>query len=117
VLCVSGKFGDLLTYATFASLLFYFLIFGVFILRRENLMLKGLIVLLVIRLCRHCIIVTTAICITLLVYDTLNTGLGLGIVALGIPVYYFLMDNKKNSEGTAGQSFNSPCFNCNLCRE
>jgi APA family basic amino acid/polyamine antiporter len=27
------------------------------------------------------IIVTTAICITLLVYDTLNTGLGLGIVA------------------------------------
>jgi APA family basic amino acid/polyamine antiporter len=51
------------------------------------------------------IIVTTAICITLLVYDTLNTGLGLGIVALGIPVYYFLMDNKKNSEGTAGQFF------------
>jgi hypothetical protein len=30
---------------------------------------------------------------------------GTGIVALGIPVYYFLMDNKKNSEGTAGQSF------------
>jgi heme/copper-type cytochrome/quinol oxidase subunit 4 len=52
------------------------------------------------------IIVTTAICITL-VYDTLNTGLGLGIVALGIPVYYFLMDNK-NSEGTAGQSFLIP---------
>jgi APA family basic amino acid/polyamine antiporter len=25
VLCISGKFGDLLTYATFASLLFYIL--------------------------------------------------------------------------------------------
>jgi hypothetical protein len=33
------------------------------------------------------IVVTVAICITLLVYDTFNTGLGLGIVALGIPVY------------------------------
>jgi APA family basic amino acid/polyamine antiporter len=38
VLAVSGKFGDL-TYATFASLLFYILtIFGLFILReKENL--------------------------------------------------------------------------------
>jgi hypothetical protein len=36
--------------------------------------------------------VTTAICITLLVYDTLN-GLGLGIVAWE---YCVLMDNKKN---------------------
>jgi APA family basic amino acid/polyamine antiporter len=50
----------------------------VFILRRENLMLKGpyrafgypFVPALYI-------IVTTAICITLLVYDTLNTGLGL----------------------------------------
>jgi hypothetical protein len=68
-------------------------------------MLKGLIVLW-LSVCAGTVhIVTTAICITLLVYDTLNTGLGLGIVALGIPVYYFLMDNKKNSEGTAGQSF------------
>ena len=34
VLCISGKFGDLLTYATFASLLFYVLtILGIFILR------------------------------------------------------------------------------------
>jgi APA family basic amino acid/polyamine antiporter len=41
------------------------------------------------------IIVTTAICITLLIHDTLNTGLGLGIVALGIPVYYFLMHKKE----------------------
>jgi heme/copper-type cytochrome/quinol oxidase subunit 4 len=54
--------------------------------------------------------VTTAICITLLVYDTLNTGLGLGIVALGIPVYYFLMDNKKNNSEGTGQSFLFPMF-------
>jgi APA family basic amino acid/polyamine antiporter len=30
-----------------------------------------------------------------LVYDTLNTGLGLGIVFLGIPVYYFMMNKKE----------------------
>jgi APA family basic amino acid/polyamine antiporter len=55
------------------------------------------------------IIVTTAICITL-VYDTLNTGLGLGIVALGIPVYYFLMDKKRIVKVLLGNLFNSPCF-------
>jgi hypothetical protein len=44
-------------------------------------MLKGLIVLVIRFVPALYIIVTTAICITLLVYDTLNTGLGLGIVA------------------------------------
>ncbi|UQD57388.1 APC family permease [Flavobacterium sp. K5-23] len=96
VLCVSGKFGDLLTYATFASLLFYILtIIGVFILRKKEPnterpyrafgypIIPGLY-----------IIVTTAICITLLVYDTVNTGLGLAIVALGIPIYYLFMNKK-----------------------
>jgi APA family basic amino acid/polyamine antiporter len=38
-----GKVWDLLTYATFASLLFYILtILGVFILRKKNLMRIGL---------------------------------------------------------------------------
>ena len=37
VLCISGKYGDLLTYATFASLLFYILtIYGIFILRKKE---------------------------------------------------------------------------------
>ncbi|MBE0390472.1 APA family basic amino acid/polyamine antiporter [Flavobacterium sp. 7E] len=96
VLAVSGKFGDLLTYATFANLLFYILtILGVFILRKKEPnterpykafgypFVPALYVL-----------VTTGICLTLLVYDTVNTGLGLGIVLLGIPVYYFLMNKK-----------------------
>ncbi|MGO4819366.1 APC family permease [Flavobacterium sp. W22_SRS_FP1] len=97
VLCVSGKFGDLLTYATFASLLFYILtILGVFILRKKEPnadrpyrafgypFVPALYIL-----------VTSAICITLLIYDTLNTGLGLFIVVLGIPVYYFVMNKKQ----------------------
>ncbi|MFT7335625.1 MAG: APA family basic amino acid/polyamine antiporter, partial [Porticoccaceae bacterium] len=41
------------------------------------------------------VIITTGICLTLLVYDTVNTGLGLGIVVLGIPVYYFVMNKKQ----------------------
>jgi APA family basic amino acid/polyamine antiporter len=97
VLCISGKFGDLLTYATFASLLFYILtILGVFILRKKEpnadrpYKAFGYPIVPAIY-----IIVTSAICFTLLVYDTFNTGLGLCIVALGIPVYYFVMNNKK----------------------
>jgi APA family basic amino acid/polyamine antiporter len=97
VLCVSGKFGDLLTYATFASLLFYILtIVGVFILRKREpnadrpYRAFGYPVVPALY-----IVVTTAICITLLAYDTLNTGLGLGIVVLGVPVYYFIMNKRE----------------------
>lgn len=90
VLCVSGKFGDLLTYATFASLLFYILtILGVFILRKKepNALrpYKALGYPIVPALY---ILVATGICLTLLVYETVNTGIGLAIVALGIPIYY-----------------------------
>ncbi len=96
ILCVSGKYGDLLTYATFASLLFYILtIYGVFILRKKEPDAErpykafGYPVVPALY-----IIITTAICITLLVYQTTYTAIGLGIVALGIPVYYLTMDKK-----------------------
>lgn len=91
VLCLSGKYGDLLTYATFASLLFYILtIYGIFILRKKEPNAERpykafgypFVPLLYI-------VMTSLICITLLIYDTRNTGLGLGIVLLGIPIYYF----------------------------
>lgn len=97
VLCISGKYGDLLTYATFASLLFYILtIYGIFILRKKEPDAERpykafgypLIPLLYI-------VVTTLICVALLIYDTKSTGLGLVIVALGIPVYYLFL-NKTN---------------------
>lgn len=97
VLAVSGKFGDLLTYATFASLLFYILtIIGVFVLRKKEPNTErpykafGYPFIPAIY-----ILVTVAICVTLLVYDTFNTGLGLGIVALGVPVYYLVMNKKQ----------------------
>jgi APA family basic amino acid/polyamine antiporter len=91
VLCFSGKYGDLLVYSTFASLLFYILtIGGIFILRKKEPdadrpykafgfpYVPALYILL-----------TLAICVDLLIYDTKNAGMGLLIVLLGIPIYYF----------------------------
>ncbi|WP_395060718.1 APC family permease [Flavobacterium sp.] len=90
VLCVSGKYGDLLTYSTFASLLFYILtIYGIFILRKKEPNAErpykafGYPIIPAIY-----IVITSLICITLLIYDTKSTGLGLLIVGLGVPVYY-----------------------------
>jgi APA family basic amino acid/polyamine antiporter len=97
VLCVSGKYGDLLTYATFASLLFYMLtIYGIFVLRRKEpnaeRPYKAFGYPFVPALY---IVITALICVALLVYDTVNTGLGLVIVVLGIPVYYLFMNKKQ----------------------
>ncbi len=90
ILCLSGKYGDLLDYCTFASLLFYIVtIGGLFRLRRKEpnaarpyrafgyplvpaiYMLAGL-----------------TICAILLYTTTFNTGMGLLIAGLGIPIYW-----------------------------
>lgn len=97
ILCLSGKYGDLLTYSTFASLLFYILtIYGIFRLRKLEPdterpykawgypFIPALYIL-----------ITLAICIDLLIYDFRNAGLGLFIVFLGIPVYYLIEARKQ----------------------
>lgn len=91
ILCLSGKYGDLLTYATFASLLFYILtIYGIFILRKkEPAMERPYKALGYPIVPMFYIVMTTLICAILFIYDTKNTGFGLAIVLLGIPVYYF----------------------------
>ena len=94
-LCLSGKYSDLLTYSTFASLLFYILtIAGLFILRKKEPTTErpykafGYPFIPALY-----IMITLAICIDLIIYDTRNTGFGLLLVALGIPVYYFTKKN------------------------
>ncbi|WP_266367678.1 APC family permease [Tellurirhabdus rosea] len=90
LLCLSGTYGDLLTYCTFTSLVFYIVtIVGLFVLRRKEPnterpyrafgypFVPALYVL-----------ATVGICIILLITQTQNTGLGLLIAALGIPVYF-----------------------------
>lgn len=96
VLCISGKYNDLLTYATFASLLFYILtIYGIFILRKKEPNTErpykafGYPIIPAIY-----IVVTSLICFCLLYYQTKSTGLGLLIVAVGIPVYYVMKGKK-----------------------
>lgn len=92
VLCLSGKYNDLLTYSTFANLLFYILtIYGIFILRKKEphtprpYKALGFPAVPIIY-----IVLVTLICIDLLIYDTKNTGLGLLIVLIGIPIFKFM---------------------------
>ncbi len=91
VLCLSGSYGDLLDYATFASLIFYTVtIAGIFVLRRREPdaerpykafgypFIPALYILLAL-----------AICIILLITKPGNTWAGVFIVLLGVPVYFW----------------------------
>ena len=96
-LCLTGRYGDLLTYATFASLLFYILtIGGLFILRKKEPDAErpykafGYPIVPILY-----ILITSLICVNLLIYDSRNTVMGLVIVTLGVPVYYLFMKKKE----------------------
>jgi len=96
-LCLSGSYGDLLDYATFSSLLFYIItIVGLFALRKKmpdaHRPYKAFGYPFVPALY---IVLTSLVCLDLLVYKTFNTGMGLVIIAIGVPVY-FLFKRKNN---------------------
>jgi APA family basic amino acid/polyamine antiporter len=77
VLCVSGKFGDLLTYATFASLLFYFNdLWGIYIKKREPNAERPYRAFGYPFVALY-IIVTTAICIIIIRHFKYRFGTGL----------------------------------------
>ncbi|HTI90044.1 MAG TPA: amino acid permease [Puia sp.] len=95
-LCLSGKYGELLDYVIFVVLIFYILtIIGIFRLRKTRPeaprpyrafgypVLPALYILL-----------AGAICILLFIYKPKFTWPGLGIVLLGIPIYYYITKNK-----------------------
>ncbi|WP_262248991.1 APC family permease [Parapedobacter soli] len=102
VLCLTGRYGDLLNYVIFVVLIFYALtITGVFILRRKlpdaerPYKAVGYPVLPALY-----VVAAFTICVGLLIYQPTFTWPGLIIVLLGIPVYYLW--NKK--EGAASDS-------------
>lgn len=100
VLCLSGKYGDLLDFIIFTVLLFYILtIAGIFKLRVTQPDMPRpykafgypLVPLLYI-------ILAATICIVLLVYKPMYTWPGLIIVLAGIPIYYIVQKSNKANE-------------------
>lgn len=92
LLCLSGKYNDLLDYVVFAVLLFYILtIVGLFVLRIKKPDIHrpykafGYPVLPAIY-----IILALALCIDLLIFKPNYTWPGIIIVIIGIPVYYIM---------------------------
>jgi basic amino acid/polyamine antiporter, APA family len=91
VLCLSGKYGDLLDYVIFAVLIFYILtIAGIFRLRKTRPDAErpyrafGYPVLPIFY-----ILFAAAMCVDLLILKPRYTWPGMIIVLVGIPVYYF----------------------------
>lgn len=92
VLCLSGKYGDLLDYVVMAVLIFYILtIAGIFILRKKRPVLPrsykafGYPVLPALY-----IVLATVICVGLLIYKTTYTWPGVLIILIGIPIFYWI---------------------------
>lgn len=89
-LCLSGKYNELLEYVIFVVLIFYILtILGIFRLRRTRpdwprpYKAFGYPVLPLLY-----VVLAGAICVLLFIYKPKFTWPGLGIVLLGIPIYY-----------------------------
>lgn len=97
VLCLSGGYGDLLDMISFVVVLFYALtIIGIAVLRKKKPDMDrpykafGYPVLPAIY-----VILALTFCIFLIIMKPVYAGAGLGIVLVGIPLYYIAVSNKK----------------------
>ncbi|MCU7549652.1 amino acid permease [Chitinophagaceae bacterium LB-8] len=97
ILCLSGKYGDLLDYVSFVVVIFYILtIAGIFILRKKRPDAErpykafGYPVLPILY-----IVIALAFCLALLIYKPGFTWPGLIIVLIGIPIYFVALARKK----------------------
>jgi APA family basic amino acid/polyamine antiporter len=97
ILCLSGKYGDLLDMIAFVAVLFYALsVLGIFILRRKRPELErpykafGYPVLPAIY-----ILLALVFCVALIIQKPGYAGWGFGIVVVGIPLYY-IAEGKKS---------------------
>jgi APA family basic amino acid/polyamine antiporter len=99
LLCLSGKYGDLLDMVSFIVVIFYVLtIIGIFILRKKRPEMErpykafGYPILPAIY-----ILMGTAFCVLLIIYKPNFTWPGLIITLIGIPLYYIALRNKKTA--------------------
>ena len=97
LLCLSGKYGDLLDMVSFIVVIFYILtIIGIFILRKKRPEMErpykafGYPVLPAIY-----IFMGTCFCVLLIIYKPNFTWPGLIITLIGIPLYYIALRNQK----------------------
>ncbi|MGZ3940035.1 MAG: APC family permease, partial [Flavisolibacter sp.] len=97
ILCLSGKYGDLLDMISFVVVIFYVLtILGIFILRKKNPGVDrpykafGYPVLPAIY-----ILMGISFCLLLIKYKPQYTWPGLIIVLIGIPIYFVALARKK----------------------
>ena len=93
ILCLSGKYGDLLDMVSFVVVIFYVLtIIGIFILRKKRPDIErpykafGYPLLPAIY-----ILMGTAFCIALIFQKPIYAGWGLAIVLIGIPIYFIAL--------------------------
>lgn len=91
ILTLSGTYSDLLTYATFASILFATMtVFGLFILRKKypelnkHFKVKGYPYVPIVY-----ILIALAFLIYVVQGDPINSGKGLVIILLGLPAYWW----------------------------
>ncbi|MFY7978402.1 MAG: APC family permease, partial [Sediminibacterium sp.] len=99
LLCLSGRYGDLLDMVSFIVVIFYILtIIGIFILRKKRPELErpykafGYPVLPAIYL-----LMGTCFCVLLIIYKPNFTWPGLIITLLGVPLYYLALRNQKTA--------------------
>ena len=97
ILCLSGKYGDLLDMISFVVVIFYMLtILGIFILRKQRPDAErpykafGYPVLPILY-----IIMGLAFCTLLIIYKPAFTWPGLIIVLIGIPIYFIAVARRK----------------------
>jgi len=100
--CLSGKYGDILDMVSFVVVLFYVLtIIGIFILRKKRpeaprpYKAFGYPVLPLIY-----ISMGLTFCTLLIIYKPKFTWPGLIITLIGIPIYYFAMNQRKSVKGS-----------------
>jgi APA family basic amino acid/polyamine antiporter len=99
LLCLSGRYGDLLDMVSFIVVIFYILtIIGIFILRKKRPEMErpykafGYPVLPAIY-----ILMGTCFCVLLIIYKPNFTWPGLIITIIGIPLYYIALRNQKKA--------------------
>ncbi|MGN8070751.1 APC family permease [Mucilaginibacter sp. SG564] len=102
ILCLSGRYGDLLDMISFVVVIFYMLtIIGIFILRAKHPNAErpykafGYPILPAIY-----ILMGLAFCILLIIYKPQFTWPGLIIVLIGIPIYFISQRNVKHHDET-----------------